>query len=71
MDIKILSRLLGHTDVNITCNVYIHLFGDGFEEMYKLCLKHLPIKHKDKLISLKFFLGIVFCGFQLIASDPL
>ena len=35
MDIKILSRLLGHADVNITYNVYIHLFGDGFEEMYE------------------------------------
>lgn len=35
MDIKILSRLLGHADVNITYNVYIHLFGDGLEEMYE------------------------------------
>jgi len=40
MDIKILSRLLGHADVNITYNVYIHLFGDGFDEMYEaLCKK--------------------------------
>jgi len=35
MDIKILSRLLGHDDVNITYNVYVHLFGDGFDEMYE------------------------------------
>ena len=34
IDIKILSRLLGHADVNITYNVYIHLYGDGFDEMY-------------------------------------
>ena len=34
VDIKILSRLLGHADVNITYNVYIHLYGDGFDEMY-------------------------------------
>ncbi len=34
MEIKILSRLLGHADVNITYNLYIHLYGDGFEEMY-------------------------------------
>lgn len=34
MDVKILSRLLGHADVNITYNVYVHLYGDGFEEMY-------------------------------------
>jgi len=39
MDIKILSRLLGHADVNITYNVYIHLFGDGFEEMYEALCK--------------------------------
>lgn len=33
MDIKILSKLLGHTDVNITYNLYIHLYGDGFDEL--------------------------------------
>ena len=35
MDIKILSKLLGHADVNITYNIYIHLYGDGFDEMYE------------------------------------
>ncbi len=39
VDIKILSRLLGHTDVNITYNVYVHLFGDGFDEMYEALCK--------------------------------
>jgi integrase len=34
VDVKILSRLLGHADVNITYNIYIHLYGDGFEELY-------------------------------------
>ena len=34
MDVKILSRLLGHADVNITYNIYVHLYGDGFDEMY-------------------------------------
>lgn len=32
-DVKLLSRMLGHSDVTITYNVYIHLFGDGLEEM--------------------------------------
>ena len=34
IDVKILSKLLGHADVNITYNVYVHLYGDGFEELY-------------------------------------
>ena len=34
IDVKILSRFLGHADVNITYNLYIHLYGDGFDEMY-------------------------------------
>ena len=34
IDVKILSRLLGHADVNITYNIYVHLYGDGFNEMY-------------------------------------
>lgn len=32
-DVKILSKLLGHADVTVTYNVYIHLFGDALEEM--------------------------------------
>ena len=39
VDIKILSRLLGHADVNITYNIYIHLYGDGFDEMYAALCK--------------------------------
>ena len=35
-DVKILSRLLGHSDVSITYNTYIHLFGDELEEMRKI-----------------------------------
>ena len=38
IDVKILSRLLGHADVNITYNLYIHLYGDGFDEMYEALL---------------------------------
>ena len=34
IDVKILSRLLGHADVNITYNLYIHLYGDGFDDMF-------------------------------------
>ena len=34
IDVKILSRLLGHADVNVTYNTYVHLYGDGFDEMY-------------------------------------
>ncbi|NLF29067.1 MAG: tyrosine-type recombinase/integrase [Clostridiales bacterium] len=32
-DVKILSKLLGHADTAITYNIYIHLFGDGFNDM--------------------------------------
>ena len=32
-DVKILSKLLGHSSVSITYNTYIHLFGDALEEM--------------------------------------
>lgn len=35
-DVKILSKLLGHADVTITYNVYIHLFGDALDEMRKV-----------------------------------
>ena len=34
VNVKNLSRLLGRADVNITYNVYVHLYGDGFDEMY-------------------------------------
>ena len=32
-DVKILSKLLGHANVGITYNIYIHLYGDALEEM--------------------------------------
>ena len=32
-DVKILSRLLGHANVTVTYNIYIHLFGDALEAM--------------------------------------
>ena len=32
-DVKILSKLLGHSSVTVTYNTYIHLFGDALEEM--------------------------------------
>lgn len=32
-DVKLLSKFLGHADVTITYNIYIHLFGDALEEM--------------------------------------
>lgn len=35
-DVKILSKLLGHADVGITYNIYIHLYGDALEEMRKV-----------------------------------
>lgn len=35
-DVKILSKLLGHSDVAITYNTYIHLYGDALEEMRKV-----------------------------------
>ena len=39
VDIKILSKLLGHADTNITYNIYVNLYGDGFDEMYKALTK--------------------------------
>ena len=39
VDIKILSKLLGHSDVKVTYNTYINLYGDGFDDMYAaICL---------------------------------
>ena len=35
-DVKILSKLLGHADVSITYNIYIHLYGDALDEMRKV-----------------------------------
>ena len=32
-DVKRLSKLLGHQNVTITYNIYIHLFGDGLEDL--------------------------------------
>ena len=34
MDVKILSRLLGHSDIKITMNIYVSLRGDGFDDLY-------------------------------------
>ena len=34
IDVKILSRLLGHSSVQVTYNTYINLYGDGFNDMY-------------------------------------
>ena len=34
IDVKKLSKLLGHADVNITYNTYIDLYGDGFDDLY-------------------------------------
>lgn len=39
-DIKILSKLLGHVDVSITYNIYIHLYGNELEEMRKVIGGH-------------------------------
>lgn len=40
MDVKILSKLLGHSEVNVTYNTYIHLYGDGFDEMYSALVQN-------------------------------
>lgn len=32
-DVKKLSKLLGHANVTVTYNIYVHLFGDEVEEM--------------------------------------
>ena len=39
VDVNILSRLLGHADTNITYNIYVHLYGDGFDEMYEALVR--------------------------------
>ena len=33
VNIKILSKILGHSEPSVTMNIYIHLYGDGFSEM--------------------------------------
>ena len=35
IDVKILSKLMGHSGTEVTYNAYINLYGDGFEEMAK------------------------------------
>jgi len=35
MDVKILSKILGHSSTTVTYNTYINLYGDAFEDMYK------------------------------------
>ena len=32
-NVKILSKMLGHSETSVTYNIYVHLYGDGFEEM--------------------------------------
>ena len=34
IDIKILSRMMGHSSVQVTYNIYVNLYGDGFDDMY-------------------------------------
>lgn len=34
IDVKILSRLMGHSSVQVTYNIYVNLYGDGFDDMY-------------------------------------
>ena len=34
IDVKILSRLMGHSSVQVTYNTYVNLYGDGFDDMY-------------------------------------
>lgn len=39
IDVKVLSKLLGHSSVQVTYNTYINLYGDGFDDMYAaLCI---------------------------------
>ena len=32
-NVKILSQILGHSETSVTYNIYIHLYGDGFDDM--------------------------------------
>ena len=32
-NVKILSQILGHSETSVTYNTYIHLYGDGFDDM--------------------------------------
>lgn len=31
VNVKVLSKLLGHADIHVTNNIYIHLYGDGLD----------------------------------------
>lgn len=33
VEIKVLSKILGHSNVAITYDIYVHLYGDGIEDM--------------------------------------
>ncbi len=35
VDVKVLSKLLGHSDIRVTMNIYVNLHDDGFDEMYE------------------------------------
>lgn len=39
MDAKLLSKVLGHSDISVTMNVYCHLYDDGFDEIYTALTK--------------------------------
>ena len=49
---KILSRLLGHADVNITYSIYVHLYGDGFDEMYSALVSEPEMERLSESKSL-------------------
>jgi len=34
MNVKVLSKLLSHANVNMTYNIYVHLYANGFDETY-------------------------------------
>ena len=34
VDVKVLQKILGHSDIGVTMNIYVSLRGDGFDEMY-------------------------------------
>jgi len=35
VDVKILSKILGHSDTSVTYNVYVNLYEDAFNDMYR------------------------------------
>ena len=61
VDVKILSRLLGHADVNITYNIYVHLYREEFDGKPPVHIGQNPVPQC-------IFLDVILHCFCLIST---